>query len=86
MHDIFRKHHKKRFGVEWKRLTNVSLPTWKDTFNALFIDTALPPRAVEIKVTQWASGQWVKTWEAILITAADSFLDTAAIFPSSSVF
>lgn len=86
MHSTLKEHHKKWPGIVWKCLTNVSLPTWKDTFNALFIDIALPPQAIEIKVTQWTSGQWVKTWEAILITAADSFLDTAGIFLSSSIF
>lgn len=86
MRNTLREHHKKWPGIVWECLTNVSLPTWKDTSNALFIDIALPPQAVEIEVTQWTSGQWVKSWEAILITAADSFLDTAGIFLSSSVF
>lgn len=59
MHSTLGEHHKKCPGIVWIFLTNVS--KWKDTFNALFIDTSLPPQDVGSKVTQWTSGQWVKT-------------------------
>lgn len=61
MHSALREHHKKWPRIVWKCLTNWSLLTWKGTFNALFIAIALPPQAIEIKVTQWTSEQWVKT-------------------------